>query len=453
MRITDLNKAGGIGANSLFVELGAFNFIVDSGLNPKLAGGDAIPDFSIIDDTEIHFIVITHCHLDHIGSLPILMRKHPNARVFMSQSSQMLIERMLHNSCNVMTRQRAERNIEGYPLFTHEEIDQVAERFEILPFKKPVPFTQGDQSLEATLHAAGHVAGAGGLEICHEGKRHFFTGDVLFENQQTLPGAKFPKKRGFDSIILETTRGETERPKEKTREKEVARLLETITATLHRGGSVLIPVFALGRMQEILTVLNNARKENLIPTCPVFGAGLGMAIADHLDQISKRTGQVNFTRKTIKELRLKRPPRKLVPGKEPAVQGIYILSSGMMVERTPSYGLAASLLHQGRNSICFVGYCDPSTPGGKLQEANPGDTFVFEAIDYQTTIRAQIERFEMSGHADREELLDFALKANPKTIVLTHGDAGARAWFAKALSEGNPELKVIDPQPLEGVEL
>ena len=453
MRITDLNKEGGIGANSLFVELGEFNFVVDAGLNPKMAGRAATPDFSVLDDTEIHFVIITHCHLDHIGSLPVLMMKHPNARVFMSHSSQMLIERMLHNSCNVMTRQRAEKNIPEYPLFTHEEIDVIADRFEILPFNEPFTLVQNKQELEIKLHAAGHVAGAGGLEVAHLDKRYFFTGDVLFENQQTLPGAKFPEERSFDAIILETTRGETERPKDKTRKSEIARLLNTIKATLHRGGSVLIPVFALGRMQEILTVLNNARKEGLIPICPILATGLGMAIADHLDQISKRTGQVNFTRKTIKELRLRRPPRNLVPGKEPAEQGIYILSSGMMVERTPSYGMAASLIAQGRNSICFVGYCDPSTPGGKLLESGPGDVFVFEAIDYQTPIRAQIERFEMSGHADREELLNFALKANPKTIVLTHGDPGARAWFAKALSENDPNLTVIDPQPLEAIEL
>ena len=452
MRITDLNKAGGIGSNSLFVELGAFRFIVDAGLNPKLAGNAATPDFSIIEDTEIDFIVITHCHLDHIGSLPVLMRKHPEARVFMSQSSQMLIERMLHNSCNVMTRQRTEKNIPEYPLFTHEDIDSIAERFEILPFAQPVPFSEGEQTLEITLHPAGHVAGAGGFEVCHEDKRCFFSGDVLFEDQQTLPGASFPENRTFDAIVLETTRGETERPKDQTRGSEIARLLETIKATLHRGGSILIPVFALGRMQEILTILNNARKEGLIPICPVLGAGLGMAVADHLDQISKRTGHVKFTRKTIKELRLKRPPRNLTPGKEPPEQGIYILSSGMMVERTPSYGLAATLIAQGRNSICFVGYCDPATPGGKLLAARPGETFVFEAIDYQTPIRAQIERFEMSGHADREELLEFALNAQPKTVVLTHGDPGARAWFANALAQADPKLTIIDPEPLKAVE-
>jgi len=453
MQITDLNRDGGIGANSLFAKLDGFNFIVDAGLNPKVAGPLATPDFSAIEDEEIHFIVITHCHLDHIGSLPVLMDEHPEARVFMSHASQMLIERMLHNSCNVMKRQRVEQNIPEYPLFTHEEIDQVAERFETIPFGQPLTIRGKRGEIELTLFPAGHVAGAGGLEILSQGKRYFFSGDVLFDPQQTLKGADFPVENRFEAVFLETTRGETSRPKEQTRASEIDRLLKTITSVLRRGGSVLIPVFALGRMQEILTVINKARKEGALPKCPIFGAGLGLAVADHLDQISKRTGQANFTRKTIKELRLRRPPRRLTPGKEPPEQGIYILSSGMMVEHTPSYTLAACILAQGRNALCFVGYCDPDTPGGKLLATQPGEVFVFEALDYQTPVRAQIERFEMSGHADREELLKFALRTHPKKVVLTHGDPGARAWFATALAENDPSLTIVDPTPLEPFEI
>ncbi len=453
MRITDLNREGGIGSNALLIELGAFNFIVDSGLHPKLAGIEAMPDFSPTEDKTIHFVIITHCHLDHIGSLPVLLKKHPDARVFMSHASHMLIARMLHNSCNVMKRQKKEQNIKEYPLFTHDEIDYISDRFEVLPYNKRLNLYEGSDELEIVLHAAGHVAGAGGFEIEHSGRNFFFTGDVLFDDQRILPGANFPIEKTFETIVMETTRGETERPEGKTREQEVNRLLATIRHTIERGGSVLIPVFALGRMQETLTIINDAIKSSRLPASRIFGAGLGLDLADYLDQIAKRVGQVKFTRKVIKELRLKRPPRKLTPGREPPEQGIYILSSGMMVEHTPSYAMAASLLSQQRNTICFVGYCDPDTPGGKLLETGPGENFVFEAYDYQTPARAQIERFELSGHADREELLEFALSAKPRNVVLTHGDPGARAWFQKALSGANKDLNVVDPQPLKALQV
>ena len=95
----------------------------------------------------------------------------------------------------------------------------------------------------------------------------------MFDRQKTLSGARFPESKRFDAVILETTRGETERESGKTRASETDRLLSTIRNVLRRGGSALIPVFALGRMQEILTIINEARKSGDIPECPVFGAG------------------------------------------------------------------------------------------------------------------------------------------------------------------------------------
>ncbi|MEM9159920.1 MAG: MBL fold metallo-hydrolase [Verrucomicrobiota bacterium] len=449
----DLNREGGIGSNSLYIELGPFKFVVDAGLHPKRVGLRAAPDFTQIENVELDFIVVTHCHLDHIGALPLLLKNRPDTPVLMSHPSQMLVERMLHNSCNVMKRQKAEQSIPEYPLFSHEEIEAIAAQFEICPFEKTLTVESGEEALKFTLHRAGHVAGAGGFEIEFADKKYFFTGDVLFDDQRILDGADFPDKKNYDTIVIETTRGETESNPEKTRQSEVDRLLKTIVDTLHRGGSVLIPVFALGRMQEIITIIDIARKNGEIPRCPVYGAGLGLDIANYFDHISKRTEQLKFSRRSIKEIGLKRPPRNIPPGKEPAEQGIFILSSGMMVERTPSYNVAASLLHGSRNTFCFVGYCDPDTPGGKLLAAGPGDEFIFEAIDYQTKIRAQIERFEMSGHADREEILDFALETGAETIVLTHGDEGARQWFANRLKSARPSARIIDPKPLKSYEV
>lgn len=454
MKITDLNREGGIGSNSLLVEAGSFNFVVDAGLHPKMTGHAAMPDFDHIGDREIDFVIVTHCHLDHIGSLPVLLKRHPKARVFMSLPSQMLVERMLHNSCNVMKRQKEEKRIPEYPLFTHDDIDGLSGRLEPLKYKEPLQLQQNGEALTLTLYQAGHVAGAGGFQIEHGGKTVFFTGDVLFDDQHILNGARFPKAKKFDAMVIETTRGETPRTEGRTRESEVKRLLSQIGETIRGGGSVLIPVFALGRMQEVLSLLNAARKDGRLPTgCPVYGAGLGLDIADYFDTITKRTQLISYTRKVTKELRLKRPPRKLTPGKEPGEPGVFVLSSGMLVERTPSYMLASTLLAHTRNSICFVGYCDPDTPGGKLLGKRPGETFLFDVLDYQCPILAKVERFEMSGHADREEILEFTLAAEPKTVILTHGDPGARDWFAAQLEADEHPVQVVDPTPLQAVEI
>jgi Cft2 family RNA processing exonuclease len=448
MKLTDLNTKGGIGANSLLVEIGKFTLLIDSGLNPKATGLEGVPNFSQIRDRQIDFAILTHCHLDHLGSFPVFLREHPETDVLMSQPSHSLAERMLHNSVNVMKRQREEQHIPEYPLFTHAEVERLRTRFLPLIFGQKKKIRTEDDELELTLFSSGHIPGAAGIEITHKHRSIFFTGDVLFDNQLIIPGAKFPR-RDYDTVVMETTHGATPKPKERTRDSEVESLVLTINKTIRRNGSVLIPVFALGRMQEILTILQKAVKAGKIPKCPVFGAGLGMDIANYFDQIARKTGLVKFNRGVIKDLKLQNFPRNLQPGRDASTPGIYVLGSGMLIERTPSYNMAASLLAHHHNSICFVGYCDPDTPGGKLLDTKTGETFLFESLDYQTPVRAEIEKFDMSGHAIREDLLEFAIQANPRAVVLTHGDQPARDWFVDSFLMEAPNIKVTDPTPLQ----
>lgn len=449
MKLTDLNRDGGIGANSLFIQLGDLNILVDCGLHPKKVGRAATPDLTPLRSVTLDLILITHCHLDHIGSLPVVMREHPNTPVLMSSSSRMLIERMLHNSANVMLRQREAEKIPDYPLFTHEEVDRCAKRFTPLPFGHAKHFRGAKDDIEIIFHGAGHVAGAVGVELRHKHRHIFFTGDVLFDAQRTTPAAKFPAGH-FDTLVMETTRGTTERPMGKERVNEVARLIASINDTIQRGGSFLAPVFALGRMQELMSIIHDARKFGRVVSCPIYASGLGVDLADYFDDIAKKTKHVQFNRTIMKELHVKPLPRKLAPGEDPKQNALYLVSSGMMVENTPSYILASGLLGHARNTIGFVGYCDPDTPGGQLLAAKPGDDFLFETAHVRTKVKAHIERFELSGHADREELLEFALQTEARSIVLTHGDPPARAWFAQQLAEKvSRSTKVIDPVPLQ----
>jgi len=234
-------------------------------------------------------------------------------------------------------------------------------------------------------------------------------------------------------LVTETTRGDTAPTPDRTRTTEINRLLASITTAIKGGGSFLLPVFALGRMQEILTILHEGRRSGRMPHCPIYASGLGMALADYLDECTRKTPFIHFNRQILKELQIRPLPRKLKAGKEPARNSLYLVSSGMMVENTPSYLVASGLLGHERNGVGFVGYCDPDTPGGKLLQAK----------------KARVERFALSGHAEREELLAFAVQTEAKTIVLTHGDPPARRWFKQKLAEGRPQTNVIDPVPLQ----
>lgn len=448
MKLTDLNRHGEIGANSTFVQVGSFNILVDSGLHPKKMGYDALPDFEPIEDIDLDLIVLTHCHLDHLGSLPIVAAHNPKTPVITAAPNITLAPRLLRNSINVMKRQREEHGIAEYPLFLHRDVAQLSKQFTVQRFERGEIHRKGGDRIEVILHPAGHVAGAAAVELVHRHRRIVFSGDVLFDAQRTLPGAHLPKGK-IDTLILETTRGAKGRESGNTRASEVDRLLDRIGAILGRGGSCLIPVFALGRMQELFKILYEARSFGRLPKCPLHAAGLGMAICECFEKIRKQTRLIDFDIKMLEKMDVRSIDLNMRPGRDLPSKGIYLVSSGMMVEHTPSYKIAASLLPHSNNGLCFVGYCDPDTPGGQLLADRDGATFFFDALDYVAPIRASIDRFDLSGHADREELLEYAEQSGARAIVLTHGDTGAREWFADELSRRLPRARILDPEPLK----
>jgi len=447
MKLIDLNRLGGIGANSTYVQIGSFNILIDAGLNPKELGYDAMPDFSPIEDVEMDFIILTHCHLDHLGSLPVVSAHNPDAPVITSVPNIELAPRMLRNSINVMKRQREEHGISDYPLFLHRDVVELSKRLVAQRYGHGEIYIKGDDKIEIILHSSGHVAGAAAVEILHEGRRIVFSGDVLFDHQRTLPGAKLPEG-DIDTLILETTRGAKAPVDGLSRKSEVDRLLEQVDTILQRGGSCLIPVFALGRMQELFKIIYEARNNGRIPKTPIYAAGLGMDICNYFHKIHERTKLIDFSFKMMEKLNVRALDPNMRPGRDLPRKGIYIVSSGMMVEHTPSYKIAASLLPHANNGLCFVGYCDIDTPGGKLIAEQDEGSFFFETLDYLAPIRASIEQFDLSGHADRDELADYAAHSKARSIVLTHGDPEARAWFEASLSERMPDSTVLDPEPL-----
>ncbi|MFO7725443.1 MAG: MBL fold metallo-hydrolase [Oceanipulchritudo sp.] len=269
------------------------------------------------------------------------------------------------------------------------------------------------------------------------------------ETGGTQKPAGFLYWQHIDTVILETTRGATAR--RASRASEMERLLESIEETTSRGGSILIPTFALGRMQELITVLHTARKEGRLRNLPVFVSGLGIDLLNQFDRISRGNSSLRIRRKMMRELGAIKLPGTHRPGRERP--SIYLLSSGMMVENTPSYNAASALLSSPRNTIAFVGYCDPETPGGRLLATPHGEAFLFKSLGKSVQVLARIGKFDLSSHADREELLDFAQSRDPRRVVLTHGDPEARAWFQEHLGSGSGDDRVINPFPLQAVKV
>src|SRR5207249_2432685 len=185
--------------------------LLDGGMHPKNTGEEALPHFKAIADRGIEAILISHAHQDHIGTLPVAMRRLPRARVFMTEATAEIGSVLLHNSVNVMTRQREEVGTTKYPLFTHRETDRAADRWQSCTLRQAYTLA-GERAPDADGAAvtfeffdAGHVPGSTGILIRAEGRALFYTGDVNFDDQTIAQAAVFPEEK-IDILVMECTR-------------------------------------------------------------------------------------------------------------------------------------------------------------------------------------------------------------------------------------------------------
>lgn len=456
MELINLTRRVEIGANSYLLKIKGQSVIIDSGLHPKDEGLSATPDYSQVPAGSVQTIIVSHAHQDHLGSLPFLTRREPQARVLMTESTAKIADVMLHNSVNVMLRQREEHNLTEYPLFTHRGVEFSRQQW--VPCKPNQRYTlTGERATDKDnptieFYNSGHILGAAGVLIRCDGKKVFYTGDVNFDNQTLIQGADFPES-GVDTLIMETTRGDSPTPIGFTRAKEEERLARSIREAFDRGGSVTIPVFALGKTQELLAMLWRMRLRGLLAPVPIYIGGLSTKLTNIYDALSHDPQRAHPELQLLQEM-----APYVLSGNEvftiaPRKKCIFALSSGMMTENTLSNLFCRRILGDPNQSLFFVGYSDPESPAGRIRSANPGDEVVLDSKQPPIKLQCNIQEFNFSAHASRETLLNYAVGLRPKKIVLVHGDRSAIEWFELKIYKELPETEVLIPEPGKKISL
>jgi Cft2 family RNA processing exonuclease len=458
MRITNLNPDAAIGATAWFVEVEGHRLLMDAGTHPRIEGRGGLPRYDLVRQEEPDAIAISHCHHDHVGSLPVAARYFPHAHVLMTELSYFLVERVLHNSVNVMMRQRDELGLKEYPLYSHDEVDDLAPRFQGFKYNREVDWASFHKTragfLSPTLefYDAGHTLGSAGILVRGQKETLFYTGDVCFHDQTILKGARFEDVKA-DVLIMETTRGNRALPPGTTRQTEIERLTQAIRRVQARKGSLLIPAFALGRTQEILALLACLIGEGELHPQPIYIGGLGRVFTEIYDLESHRTHRQYPNLQLRESLNLvvleqgQAEKMKLTGGR------IFVITAGMMSEHTAAHNLALRMIGDERQAIFFVGYADPDSPGGRLKAAGLGETFLLSPSAGEVTRRCELEDFDLTAHANRSDLLDFVGQVEPRAVLLSHGEEDSRAWFAEQIRARHPKIKIILPKPGERVEV
>ena len=449
MRFTALGGCGEIGANSYYLDVDGTGLLLDAGVHPKKYGRESLPMIDALRRKEIHAVLISHCHIDHLGALPVILKYFPTPRIFMTTPSLPVSMRMLHNTVTVMERIKEEKSIMDYPLYTHEEIDMIAPLFQSVQYDSPfrIPSANGHRrpEPEAVFMDAGHILGSAGILIRGKEETIFYTGDTCLHDQTVIKGAIYPEEK-VDILILENTLCASAEAEKKQRGHEVHRFAGDIRKVIERGGSVLIPTFALGRTQEILAVLERLKKRQSIPEVPILVSGMGRVFSKLYDRFAL------MTRRKDPDLLFKNIETRLLGPKVPVNKSLFkepcivVATSGMLNEKTPANLLAQVMVEDPRHGIFFVGYLDEDTKGFQLLTAGQGEKVLFEESRPPRIKNCDVLSFRFSAHSHRGEILHLVQELSPKKVVLVHGEKGAIGWTAEMIRQMDHGIDVIVPE-------
>ncbi len=425
IRLTFLGGCREVGRSCYLLQTPESKILLDCGVNVANEENGYpyinMPEVNHID--EIDAVIVTHAHLDHSGFIPYLFKYGYDGPVYSTPATRDLMVLLQLDYVDISERERKTSP------FSKKDVKEVI--LHSMPLDYGV-VTDISPDVRITLHNAGHMLGSSVVHLhVGDGRYNFaYTGDMNFENSTLFKRTTFRFPR-LESLIIESTYGGQNdiQPQRKDAEQKIC---ETINKTLKRGGSVLIPVLAVGRSQEIMIILENLMRKNKIPKTPVYLDGMiweATAIhttyPEYLKPVLKdrifHKGENPFLSEIFERVPSHDKRMQIIDG-EPS---IVMATSGMMVGG-PVLEYFRNWAPYKKNSLSFVSYQGEGSLGRKIQKGRKevkmeGESGKNELIKIEMEINT-IEGF--SGHADRKQLLYYVgqLKPRPEKILTVHGD-------------------------------
>jgi metallo-beta-lactamase family protein len=423
MQLDFLGAAGTVTGSKTLLTWRQQRLVVDYGLfqgykNLRLLNWEP-PAFDV---AKLSTVVLTHGHLDHSGALPLLVKQGFRGRIFATPSTIETCAVLLPDSARLqeedaeyLGRHHRSRHAQPLPLYTEEDANRVQKLFEPLPFDSEIALPGG---MKLCMKQAGHILGAASAEISADGTTVVFSGD-LGRPDDLLMRAPAPLGRA-DYVIMESTYGD----RLHGNADPVAMLGDIIRRVHGRGGTVIIPAFAVGRAQTLLYAIYCLKAAGRIPDVPVY-LNSPMAIdmtsiyerhqAEHRLSREQCAGMCHVARMvhTAEE------SKALNAGIQPA---IIIAGSGMATGGRVLHHLKA-MGPDARNAIVFAGFQAGGTRGARLLAGERRIRIHGEEVDIHAEV---LSLPHMSAHADAGQLMGWlrTAEAPPKRIFLNHGEPG-----------------------------
>ncbi|AAS54769.2 AGR279Cp [Eremothecium gossypii ATCC 10895] len=460
-RFFGLGGSNEVGRSCHILQYKGKTVMLDAGVHPAHQGIASLPFYDEFDLSQVEVLLISHFHLDHAASLPYVMqRTNFQGRVFMTHPTKAIYRWLLSDFVKVTNIGNDNAGgVSDENLYTDEDLAESFDRIETVDYHSTIDVN----GIKFTAYHAGHVLGAAMFQVEIAGLRILFTGDYSRELDRHLNSAEIPTLPS-DILIVESTFGTATHEPRTSKEKKLTQLIHT---TVSKGGRVLLPVFALGRAQEIMLILDEYWSQhaeqlgngqvpifyasNLARKCmSVFQTYVNMMN----DKIRKkfRDSQTNpFIFKNISYLKNLDEFQDFGPS-------VMLASPGMLQN-----GLSRDLLEKWcpdeKNLVLITGYSVEGTMA-KFLMLEPETIPSINNSDVSIPRRCQVEEISFAAHVDFRENLEFVEKIGAPNIILVHGESNPMGRLKSALLSNfsslkgtEDEVRVYNPRNCVAVDL
>jgi metallo-beta-lactamase family protein len=444
-KLTFLGAAGSVTGSKYLVGAAGKRLLIDCGI---FQGLRELTERNFqplsVDPQTIHYLVLTHAHLDHTGWLPVLVKAGYQGPIYANPATIDLTTLLLKDSAHLQeedalhTQKSPDTHApENEPMYTSEDVDPV------LRLMKPAPRTGAfDISPEflVTAYDAGHILGSSSLEltITENGTKKVvvFSGDIGRYNQPILNDPVTPPSHA-DVLVCESTYGDREHPGG----DPAVELAEIVNRVARRGGSIIIPAFAVGRTQTFMYYLRELEAQNKIPRLPVYvDSPMAQSATDlylkyraeHDADYAKIDDGGQGDPLNVREFHLTRTVEESKAINKVKTPCIIVSASGMVAGGRVLHHLAQRL-PDPRNAVILAGFQAQGTRGRALQEGAKALRLYGQDVPVNAEI---VQMSQLSAHAGKSELLRWlkALPAPPKQTYLTHGEPVAARSLQQAIT-------------------